>query len=115
VEKDYDQQQQRIHEAVASAAHPGQAQQTNELIISLVQERNALQINLVVVGKKLSSPQRYQRVCQASYPYDPSQQERPDYVLLVPVWTLSLNENSTHHFYGFLCCLHGPRSPPHPH
>jgi hypothetical protein len=46
-----------------------------------------------------------------SYPYDPSQQEWPDSVLLVPVWTLSLNENSTHHFYGFLRCFHTPRSP----
>jgi len=43
-------------------------------------------------------------------PYDPSQQEMPDPVLLlVPVWTLSLNENSTHPFYGFFVCFfHGP-------
>jgi len=44
-------------------------------------------------------------------PYDCPQQERPHSVLLVPVWTLPLNENSTHHFYGFLRCFHGPHSP----
>jgi len=46
-------------------------------------------------------------------PYGCPQQERPDSVLLlVPVWTLPLNVNSTHPFYGFLRWrFHDPCSP----
>jgi len=44
-------------------------------------------------------------------PYGCPQQEWPNSVLLVPDQTLPLNENSSHHFNGFLRCFLAPPLP----
>jgi len=53
-------------------------------------------------------------MCQAAHPMNdavPTQQTRAPLCFVVPGGHIPLNENSTHHFYRFLRCFHGPHSP----